>query len=111
MLQVVLVAALLFAVAIAVFAVQNPSPVAVSFLGWRAEDVAVSVVVLASAALGAAVTLLLGVAREVRLRLRLRAQGQELTAAHERLGGFEAAAARTPAAAPDAPESREGPGS
>jgi len=95
-LQVVLVAALVFAVGIAVFAVQNPAPVAVSFLVWRADAVAASVLVLIAAALGAGLTLLLGIAREVRLRLRLRAQGQELAAAQERLRGLDAAGAPRP---------------
>jgi uncharacterized integral membrane protein len=95
-LQVVLVAALVFAVGIAVFAVQNTAPVAVSFLFWRADAVASSVLVLIAAALGAGLTLLLGVAREVRLRLRLRARGQELATAEARLRGAEMAAAPRP---------------
>lgn len=84
-LQTMLVAALIFAVGIAVFAVQNTTPVPVQFFGWRADSVAASVLVLLSAALGAAVTLLLGAVREVRLRLRLRALRHELSASQERL--------------------------
>ncbi|TAK24413.1 MAG: DUF1049 domain-containing protein [Chloroflexota bacterium] len=80
-----LVAALLFAVGIAVFAVQNTTAVPVQFLGWRTDAVAASVLVLLSAALGAVVTLLLGAAREVRLRLRLRAMDHELSISRERL--------------------------
>jgi uncharacterized integral membrane protein len=107
-LQVVLVTALVFAVGIAVFAVQNTAPVAVSFLVWRADGMAASVLVLIAAALGAGLTLLLGAAREVRLRLRLRAQGQELAAAQDRLRGLDAVVAHRPegvgsAAAPPAP--------
>jgi len=92
MLQLVLVVALVFAVGIAVFAVQNTAPVEVAFLLWRAQGVAASVVVLVAAALGAGMALLLGAAREVQLRWRLRAQGHELAAARERLRGLEAAA-------------------
>jgi putative membrane protein len=88
-LQLMLVLALVFSVGIAVFAVQNTTPVPVQFLGWRAEAVAASVLVLVSAALGAAVTLLFGAAREVQLRLRLRAQGHELTSTRERVRELE----------------------
>jgi len=90
MLQVVLFFALLFAVAIGAFAVQNTTPVAVAFLVWRADAVATSVLVLIAAALGGGVALLLGGAREVQLRLRLRAQAHELAAAYRRLHAIEA---------------------
>ena len=89
MAQLFLVVALVCAVGIALFAVQNPTPVALNFLGWRIESVAVSVLVLLSAALGAAVTLLFGAAREVRLRLRLRSQGQALSSSQERVRDLE----------------------
>jgi putative membrane protein len=89
MLQLALVAALVFSVVIAVFAVQNTTPVPVQFLGWRVEAVATSVLVLGAAALGAAVTLLFGTAREVRLRLRLRAQGHQLSTSQGRVRELE----------------------
>jgi putative membrane protein len=89
MLQLMLVVALVFSVGIAVFAVQNTTPVPVQFLGWRAEAVAASVLVLVSAALGAAVMLLFGAAREVQLRLRLRAQGHELSTSRDRVRELE----------------------
>jgi putative membrane protein len=90
MLQLMLVVALFFAVGIAVFAVQNTAPVEVAFLVWRAQGVAASVVVLVAAALGAGMALLLGAAREARLRWRLRAQAQELADARGRLRALEA---------------------
>ena len=89
MLQIILVVALVFSVGIALFAVQNTTPVPVQFLGWRAEAVAASVLVLVSAALGATVTLLFGVAREVKLRLRLRSQGHELSSSQDRVRELE----------------------
>jgi uncharacterized integral membrane protein len=95
-LQLVVFGALAFSIVIAIFAVQNTTPVAVSFLTLRAESVAVSVLVLISAALGAAAMLLLGVAREVRLRWRHRALSQQLKAAQARLKQLEAAAAQPP---------------
>jgi uncharacterized integral membrane protein len=42
MLQLMLVVALVFAVGVAVFAVQNTAPVEVAFLLWRAQGVAAS---------------------------------------------------------------------
>ena len=52
--QVIVFLALAFSIVIAIFAVQNTTPVGVQFLGFRADTVAVSVLVLISAALGAA---------------------------------------------------------
>jgi uncharacterized integral membrane protein len=90
MLQIFVFVALLFSIVIAVFAVQNTTPVAVSFLMFRADGVAVSVLVLISAALGAAAMLLLGIAREVRMRWRTHALNQKLRATEARLQKAEA---------------------
>ena len=49
--QVIVFLALAFSIVIAIFAVQNTTPVAVTFLTFRADTVAVSVLVLISAAL------------------------------------------------------------
>lgn len=76
--QLVVFLALAFSIVIAIFAVQNTTPVAVQFLGFRVEGVAVSVLVLISAALGAAAILLLGIAREVQWRWRQRSLSQQL---------------------------------
>lgn len=81
--QLALVLALGFAVAIALFAVQNTTPVAVTFLTWRVEQVAVSVLVLLAATLGAALTFALGLVREVQHRVQTRALREEARA-HER---------------------------
>ena len=73
--QVFWTAALFFGIIIALFAVQNSSPTTIRFLWMYAENVPVSVLVMISAALGALVTLMLGLAREVRLgwgRIRAR---------------------------------------
>ena len=89
--QVIVFLALAFSIVIAIFAVQNTTPVAVQFLGFRADAVAVSVLVLISAALGAAAMLLLGIAREVSLRWRHRAVSQQLKASQARVAELEAA--------------------
>lgn len=73
--QIYWIAALVFGIIIALFAVQNSSPITLRFLWFSAEGVAVSVLVMISAALGAMVTLMFGLGREVRLgwgRLRAR---------------------------------------
>jgi uncharacterized integral membrane protein len=89
--QLIVFLALAFSIVIAIFAVQNTTPVAVSFLTFRAETVAVSVLVLISAALGAAAMLLLGVAREISLRWSHRSTIQQLKAAQARVAELEAA--------------------
>jgi len=88
--QVIVFLALAFSIVIAIFAVQNTTPVAVTFLAFRGDAVAVSVLVLISAACGAAVMLLLGLSREVNLRWRNRAVSQQLKAAQGRISELEA---------------------
>jgi putative membrane protein len=70
--QLIWIASLLFAVVIALFAVQNTTPISVSFLVWRLEAVAVAALVLAAAALGALLTYLLGLGRGIRSGMDLR---------------------------------------
>jgi uncharacterized integral membrane protein len=99
--QIFWTAALIFGIIIALFAVQNSSPTTIRFLWLSAENVPVSVLVMICAALGALVTLMLGLAREVRLgwgRLRARrAAGAlerrlaELETTVEQLGAEKAA--------------------
>ena len=98
--QVIVLFALIFAILIAIFAVQNTTPVAVSFLAWRADAVAVSVLVLISAAFGASAMLLLGVAREAGLRWRYRSLTQQHRAAQARVAELEA---KQPSAVSDQP--------
>lgn len=89
MLQVVVFFALAFSILIALFAVQNTTPVSVSFLFWQVQGVAASVLVLVSALLGAGVMLLLGLAREVRQQLRHRVLRQQLRTAQDRVTTLE----------------------
>jgi uncharacterized integral membrane protein len=72
--QLAWIASLVFAVAIALFAVQNTTPVDVNLLAWRIQSVAVSTLVLATAALGALLTYIFGLGREVRGRVNQRGQ-------------------------------------
>lgn len=70
------IAALVFGLLVAVFAVQNPTLVAVRFLRWEAET-SIVMVILTSAAAGAAIMGLTVLARQIRLTFRLRqSEGQ-----------------------------------
>ncbi|MBV9172896.1 MAG: LapA family protein [Chloroflexi bacterium] len=103
MLQVIVFLALAFSIVIAIFAVQNTQPVAVSFLTWRVEQVPVSVLVLVSALCGAAAMLFLGLARELRHQLRHRSLSNRLRASQARVDELEAqqSAATTEASVSD----------
>ena len=100
--QIVVVIALAFSVVIAIFAVQNTTPVDVQFLGYRSEGTAVSVLVLIAAALGAVAMLLLGISRELPLRWRHRAVSQQLRHSQARVAELEAAQSKAPASGPGA---------
>jgi uncharacterized integral membrane protein len=88
--QVNVFLALAFSIVIAIFAVQNNELVNVRFLTFQFDQVAVSVLVLISAAVGAAVMLLLGAAREISLRWKHRAVAQQLKVAQARASELEA---------------------
>jgi lipopolysaccharide assembly protein A len=84
--------ALIFGIAIALFAVQNSTPVPISFLWVRVEDVAVSVLVLICATLGALVTFLFGLGREIKLRMSRRSSRRAIRSQEQRIADLEAAA-------------------
>lgn len=88
--QLALVLALAFAVAIALFAGQNTTPVALHFLVFRVEQVAVSLLVLVAATLGAALTFALGLTREVQHRSELRSLREQVRAYERRTQELEA---------------------
>ena len=81
--QIYWTAALIFGIVIALFAVQNSSPTTIRFLWLSVENVAVSVLVMICAALGALVTLMFGLGREVRLGWGRR-RSRRTIAAHEK---------------------------
>ncbi len=103
MAQLIVFLALLFSIVIAVFAVQNTTSVAVSFLVFGPVNVAVAVLVLISAALGALAMLLLGIWREARIRWRQRSLGQQLRTAQTRIAQLEAAQPTTALSAVEPP--------
>jgi len=87
--QVYWTAALVFGIVIALFAVQNSSPTTIRFLWLSAEGVPVSVLVMICAALGALVTLMLGLGREVRLRWSHRSTRRAAGALEKRVADLE----------------------
>jgi uncharacterized integral membrane protein len=54
------------------FAVQNPDPVAVTFLGWRTVSLPLSLLLLLSAFVGVVFASVSGFAREIELKLKVR---------------------------------------
>lgn len=79
--QLIYLLVTLFALAIAVFALQNADPVKVQFLRWKFES-SVAVVTLGSAALGALIAVGLGLLGRVRRRA-----GRQREAPVRELGG------------------------
>lgn len=71
--QIYLVMALLFAILVSLFAVQNAVKVDILFLFWRIENVSLVVVILGSAFVGACVAGLVGFVKQLMLRKKVRA--------------------------------------
>jgi len=76
-----LVASLLFALIVAVFAVQNNTPVDIAFLGWKYSGISLVLVIIGSAASGALIVFLIGLFRQIKLSV----ENRQLKAANERL--------------------------
>jgi uncharacterized integral membrane protein len=87
--QVFWTAALIFGIVIALFAVQNSAPTTLRFLWMSAENVPLSVLVMICASLGALVTLMFGLGREVRLRWGRRQAHRTISANEKRIGELE----------------------
>lgn len=76
--QIYLFVALLFAILVSLFAVQNAVQVDILFLFWRIERVSLVVVILGSALVGACVAALVGFVKQLRLRKRNKAMGVDV---------------------------------
>jgi uncharacterized integral membrane protein len=59
--QVYFVSALIFALLVTVFALQNPESIGINFLVWRFQEISKVLVILASTAIGALVVVFLGI--------------------------------------------------
>ncbi len=106
--QMQLILGLFFAVVIALFALQNSAPVTVRFLVFALEGVALPVIILLTAALAAAATMLLGVSKSLGQRaqveeLRRKLAEREAQIARLQAQGAAAATARAESAGAEAP--------
>ena len=63
--QAYLVGALLFAVLVAIFAIQNVRPVDIRFLTWQIQEISLVLVILGSASIGAVVVFFLGTVKQI----------------------------------------------
>jgi putative membrane protein len=88
--QITFVVALIFAIAVALFAVQNTTPVTVNFLWLQIPEVAVSVLVLTCTFLGAAATILVGLGRDLKRTLTMRSLRQQVASQERRIHELEA---------------------
>lgn len=82
MVNVVLVVSLVFALVVAIFAVQNNVPVDISFLGWKIPDISLVLVILGSAAAGAVTVFSISLVKQIKLKMDLRhakSQNDKLT--------------------------------
>ncbi|ODA40903.1 LapA family protein [Desulfosporosinus sp. BG] len=74
----ILILALIFALLIAIFALQNASPVAIQ-LFWLTKDVPLVLIILGSAFIGALIMLLLALWRVLRLKRKAQLNNQHMT--------------------------------
>ena len=72
----------LFGAAALAFAMQNPDPVALTFLGWRTTSMPLAFVILVSAFVGVVVASVSGFAQNIQLRLRIRELERQLLERH-----------------------------
>ncbi|MGF7185361.1 putative integral membrane protein [Desulfitispora alkaliphila] len=79
--QVYLVVALVLALGVAAFAVQNTAPVSIYFLLWHFKDISLVLVILGSAALGAFSVLMAGMIKQLKQVSKVK----ELQAENKRL--------------------------
>ncbi len=80
------IVALAFAVLVAMFAIQNSTPVSVSFFKWQLTDISLAIVILGSAAAGALAVGLFTFVREIGLRLSLRSCNTKVDTIGKELG-------------------------
>lgn len=101
-----MIGALLFALFVAVFAVQNATVVDIRCLFWNIDRVPLSLVILISVAAGAIIVFVFGAFRQFKMSMRIR----ELTARVRALQpGETKAPEKGPPAPPEKPEPMGGP--
>lgn len=70
--QFQLLIGMLLALVVAVFAVQNASPVDIRFLFWRFEEISLVIIILLASILGALVVLVPSMGRQIKMAFRIR---------------------------------------
>lgn len=70
--QVYWITALLFALIVAIFAIQNAEVVNIRFLGWQFQNISLVLVILGSASAGALFLFILGTIKQLSLVLKLK---------------------------------------
>jgi len=86
--QIYFVMALIFAVLVAIFAIQNSTPVHVQFLFWEIQRISQVLVILGAAAIGALIVLFMGAGKQIRLIWQVRQltqQNSQLKNEHQQL--------------------------
>ncbi|WFD08878.1 LapA family protein [Tepidibacter hydrothermalis] len=73
---------LIFAILVAVFAIQNSGIVAISFL-FAKFNISQALVILISAALGAVIVMLLGFIKQIKLKLKIKEQSKKIKSLEE----------------------------
>ncbi|WP_258359945.1 LapA family protein [Moorella sulfitireducens] len=91
--QVLSLLAILFALLVAIFALQNAGPVEINFLVWKSRYISLVLVILGSAAFGAVAVFLLGVVRQVRQAREVKELKSQLKKLQETVAGYEKEAA------------------
>ncbi len=94
--QIYLVLALIFSIAVAVFAVQNATRVDITLFFWQLKGISLVLVIFCSALIGALAAGLFGAVKQVRLAKNLRShraqvesQGVEIEYLQRKLKKFE----------------------
>ncbi|NLC77844.1 MAG: LapA family protein [Clostridia bacterium] len=72
LIQVYWIVAFIFALIVAVFAIQNAEVVNIRFLRWQFESISLVLVIIGSAAVGAFLFFILGTIKQVTMTLRLK---------------------------------------
>jgi len=85
--QVYFVLAVLFALLVAVFAIQNPEPVSIKVLFWQFHKVPKVLLILISTAVGALVVVLLGLFWNIDKIIRIRRLEGEIREVKEKVDG------------------------
>lgn len=70
--QIYFVIALVFSLLVAIFAIQNSTPVDIKFLVWEVEKISQVLVILGAAAIGALIVLSMSLGKQIRLIIQIR---------------------------------------